>query len=184
MAETLTLSETVKSGARLLLKFGGNIFFNVMSEVASVEVVENLSISAATKLGVLYVGYKLLRPVVHRAVKKALGGEQDYQVDIKARSSHVVRFQCFKTDEEVLADYESERVKERFEEEFSKAGIKVEGLRVEIENLGEVNETKEAINNRYMQDVNKKKFNLYFFSCFHTRQTNVATTELIKFARK
>jgi hypothetical protein len=40
-------------------------------------------------------------------------------------------------------------MKERLQEEFSQIGIKVEGLKVEIENMVEVNETKEAINNRY-----------------------------------
>jgi hypothetical protein len=42
-------------------------------------------------------------------------------------------------------------MKKRFEEEFSQAGIKVEGLRVKIENVEEVNETKEAIIQRYRQ---------------------------------
>jgi membrane protease subunit (stomatin/prohibitin family) len=40
-------------------------------------------------------------------------------------------------------------MKERLQEEFSQIGIKVEGLKVEIENMVEVNETKEAINKRY-----------------------------------
>jgi hypothetical protein len=40
-------------------------------------------------------------------------------------------------------------MKERLQEEFSQIGIKVEGLKVEIENMVEVNETKEAISKRY-----------------------------------
>ena len=155
-----SLLEAAKStGVSILWKSstGGTFLFNVTTENAKValQMVEKLC-TTATKLGALYVGYKLLRPIVDGAVKKALGGDRDDQgdPDIGAGSLHV-RLHCF-TDErflEVLADYESGRMKERLREEFSKAGIKVEGLKVEIENMAEVNETKEAINNRYMYDV-------------------------------
>jgi hypothetical protein len=39
-------------------------------------------------------------------------------------------------------------MKERLQEEFSKSGIEVEGLKIEIKNLEEVNETKRAIESR------------------------------------
>jgi hypothetical protein len=55
------------------------------------------------------------------------------------------------TDErflEVWTDYESGKMKERLQEEFSESGIEIEGLKIEIENLEEVNETKEAIESR------------------------------------
>jgi hypothetical protein len=39
----------------------------------------------------------------------------------------------------------SGRMKERLQKEFLKAEIKVEGLKLEIENIKEVNETGEAI---------------------------------------
>ncbi len=42
-----------------------------------------------------------------------------------------------------------EKMKERLQKEFSQVGIKVGGLKVEIENMEEVNEIKEAINKRY-----------------------------------
>ena len=106
----------------------------------------------AVSLGALYVGYKLVKPLIETAVKRGLGGERDDQEvrGIRPGSLHVL-LHCF-TDErflEVLADYESGRMKERLQEEFSQIGIKVEGLKVEIENMVEVNETKEAINKRY-----------------------------------
>jgi hypothetical protein len=44
--------------------------------------------------------------------------------------------------------YESGKMKERLQEEFSQSGIEVEGLKIEIENLEEVNETKRAIESR------------------------------------
>ena len=106
----------------------------------------------AVSLGALYLGYKLVRPLIETAVKRGLGGERDDQEvrGIRPGSLHVL-LHCF-TDErflEVLADYESGRMKERLQEEFSQIEIKVEGLKVEIENMVEVNETKEAINKRY-----------------------------------
>ena len=115
------------------------------------DVVRYVGITAVS-LGALYLGYKLVRPLIETAVTRGLGGERDDQEvrGIRPGSLHVL-LHCF-TDErflEVLADYESGRMKERLQEEFSQIGIKVEGLKVEIENMLEVNETKEAINKRY-----------------------------------
>ncbi len=106
----------------------------------------------AGTLGVLYGGYKLLRPIIEGAVKRGFGGERDDQEvrRFDTGSLHVLLY-C-STDErylEVLEEYESGRMKERLLEEFSLVGIKVEGLKVEIENMVEVNKTKEAINKRY-----------------------------------
>jgi hypothetical protein len=134
-------------------KPGGEFSFSISTDSVEValQVVKEVC-KAATTLGALYVGYKLLRPVIEGAVKKALGGERDDQEvrDIKPGSLHVL-LSCV-TDErylEVLADHESGRMKERFQEEFSKVGIEVEGLKVEIENMAEVNERTEAVNKRY-----------------------------------
>jgi acetylglutamate kinase len=55
------------------------------------------------------------------------------------------------TDErflEVWTDYKSGKMKERLQEEFSKSGIEVKGLKIEIENFEKVNETKKAIESR------------------------------------
>ena len=105
-----------------------------------------------TTLGALYFGYKLMKPLIEGAVNKGLGGERDDQEvrGIRPGSLHV-QLHCF-TDErflEVLAEYETGKMKERLQKEFSQVGIKVEGLKVEIENMEEVNEIKEAINKRY-----------------------------------
>jgi hypothetical protein len=40
-------------------------------------------------------------------------------------------------------------MKKCLQEEFSQSGIEVEGLKIEIENLEEVNDSKKAIENRY-----------------------------------
>ena len=106
----------------------------------------------AVSLGALYLGYTLVRPLIETAVTRGLGGERDDQEvrDIRPGSLHVL-LHCF-TDErvlQVLADYESGRMKQRLQKEFSHIGIKVQGLKVEIENMAEVNKTKEGINKRY-----------------------------------
>ena len=121
-----------------------------LGEVAR-DVARDVCITAVS-LGALYVSYKLVRPLIETAVKRGLGGERDDQEvrGIRPGSLHIL-LHCL-TDErflEVLADYESGRMKERLQEEFSQIGIKVEGLKVEIENMAEVNERKEAINKRY-----------------------------------
>ena len=98
-------------------------------------------------LGVL-LGYKLLKPLVESAVKHAFGGDRDDQ-DVggfKPGSLHVI-IRCL-TDErflEIVDDYESGRMTERLQDEFSQVGIEVEGLKIKIENIEEVNKTKEAI---------------------------------------
>ena len=50
---------------------------------------------------------------------------------------------------EVWTDYESGKMKTRLQEEFTQCGIDIEGLKIKIENLEEVNDTKRAIESRY-----------------------------------
>ncbi len=128
---------------------GGPFSINISTD--NVQVAKEVC-KTVTTLGALYFGYKLLKPLIEGAVKKGLGGERDDQEvrGIRPGSLHV-QLHCF-TDErflEVLADYESGIMKERLQDGFSQVGIKVEGLKIEIENIVEVKETKEAINTRY-----------------------------------
>ena len=51
---------------------------------------------------------------------------------------------------EVLKDYESGKMKKRLEEELSRVGIEVEGMKVKIKNMEKVVETKKAIDIRYI----------------------------------
>jgi hypothetical protein len=109
--------------------------------------------STVVKLAALYTGYKMVKLAIDGVVKKGFGGERKDQKVEKIRpggSLHVL-LRCF-TDErflEVWEDYDSERIKERFQKEFSDVGIEVEGLKVEIENMEEVEQTKVAIHERY-----------------------------------
>jgi hypothetical protein len=61
---------------------------------------------------------------------------------------------------EVWEDYESGGITKRLQKEFSEVGIEVEGLKVEIENMEEVENTKAAINKRYRNQyrVHEKVF--------------------------
>ena len=143
MAESL--SEAIKSTGVI----GGDLLIDISTD--SVEVAKDVC-KTAIKLSTLYVGYQLFKPVIDAAVKKALGGERDDQEikDIKPGSLHIL-LHCF-TDKRflaVLTDYESGKMKERLQEEFSQVGIKVKGLKVEIQNMAEVNEIKKAICKRY-----------------------------------
>ena len=46
---------------------------------------------------------------------------------------------------EVLEGFESGRMKERLEKEFSEIGIEVEGLKIEIDNIEKVKKRKEQM---------------------------------------
>jgi hypothetical protein len=110
----------------------------------------------------------VLKPLIDVAVKRAFGGEREDQNvdDINPGSSLHVLLRCF-TDErflEVLADYESGRIKERLQIEFSRIGIKTEGLKVEIENMGKVKKLEEAINKRYKNNYRT-----------HTKKSHIKT---------
>ncbi len=128
---------------------GGPFSINISTD--NVQVAKEVC-KTVTTLGALYFGYKLMKPLIEGAVNKGLGGERDDQEvrGVRPGSLHV-QLHCF-TDErflEVLAEYETGKMKELLQKEFSQVGIKVEGLKVEIENMEEVNEIKEAINKRY-----------------------------------
>ncbi|XP_028410289.1 kinesin light chain-like [Dendronephthya gigantea] len=164
MAETFSeAGKVLRIGASL---FGGLFAFTVATD--NVEVAKEVCGTAKTLgqglgqglgaglgiglgLGAVYVAYNSLKPIIEGAVERGVGGERDDQ-DVRGIRPGSLHFElhCF-TDErflEVLADYESGRMKERLQEELSLVGIKVEGLKVKIENMEEVNEKKEAINLR------------------------------------
>jgi hypothetical protein len=132
----------------------GGAAVGVTKELGSANAVEiTKEICCATvSLGAIYAGYNLLRPVIDGAVKKCFGGERKDQdiPEIREGSLHV-RLRCF-TDKrflEVWEDYESGRIRKRLKKEFSDVGIEVEGLKVEIENMEEVENTRAAIYKRY-----------------------------------
>jgi hypothetical protein len=115
----------------------------------AVEITKVLS-GPAVKLGAIYAGYRLSKPLIDAAITKVLGGgeREDQEVqEIRPGSSLHVLLCCF-TDErflEVLEDYESGGITERLQKEFSEVGIEVEGLKVKIENMEEVEKTRAAI---------------------------------------
>ncbi|XP_028396157.1 kinesin light chain 1-like [Dendronephthya gigantea] len=115
-----------------------------------------LGVGLGLSLGALYFGYPALKSIIHNAITKGVGGKRDDQ-DVRDIRKGSLRFElhCF-TDIrflEVLADYESGRMKERLQEELSRVGIRVEGLKVKIENMEEVNEKKKANWRSYLTKV-------------------------------
>jgi hypothetical protein len=99
---------------------------------------------------------RLIRPLIEYAVNEVFGrNRDDQQIRIRPGCLHGVDLHCFTHERflEVLGDYESGGIKERLQNKFTEAGIKVEGLKVAIENMEEVNKIKAAINKRYMRVV-------------------------------
>ena len=151
--------EALSASLKYVTKGGGDLTINISTTDVQVvkDVVGTVCITAVT-LSALYTGYKLIKPLVDGAVKRSFGGDRDDQEirDIKPGSLNVL-LHCL-TDErflEVLEDYECGRLKERLQEEFLQAGIKIEGVKVEILNMEEVRKTKEAINERYVKKLFK-----------------------------
>ena len=124
---------------------GGNISITISSN--SAQSVRDVCITAVT-LGAIYAGYKLIAKAIDGAVSRGLGGERDDQEirDVRPGSLHVL-LDCF-TDQrllEVLDDFECGTMKERLEKEFLEIGIKLEGLRVKIDNIEEVKKRKDEM---------------------------------------
>ena len=133
-------------------EFSANIAGRIYSFVITCDksVVKDLCVTAVT-LYSIYTTHKLLAQAIDGIVNRGLGGpRQDQDIGgIKPGSLHV-KLHCF-TDErflEVWSDFESGRMKARLQEEFTKAGIDVDGLKIEIENMNEVNDTMRAIESR------------------------------------
>ena len=147
MAESLAGAEeeAAEGIGKIIVDVGGKISIRISS--ASARSVRDVCITAVT-MGAIYAGYKLIAKAIDGAVSRGLGGERDDQEirDIKPGSLHVL-LHCF-TDQrllEVLEDFQSGRMKERLEKEFSKIGIEVEGLKIEIDNIEEVKKRKEQM---------------------------------------
>ena len=138
---------------------GGKFLFNIATDNVQVareygDVVVRVAkefANAAVKLAGIWAVCYLSRPVIDAAIKKAFGDPRDDQNTGEPRPGSLhVQVRCFTNKRflDVLADYESGRVKQRLETELAKVGLKVEGLKVDIENRDEVNERKRAIEER------------------------------------
>ena len=81
----------------------------------------------AITLGALYTGYSLVRPLVQTAVETA----------IEKGFGRLLNEGIGEPKTESLADHNSEIVQQRLEEELAKVGLRVEGLKLKIEDLDE-----------------------------------------------
>ena len=79
---------------------------------------------------------------------------------------------------EVWTDYESGKMKTRLEEEFARSEIEIEGLKIEIENLEEVNDTKRAMESRY----SRIPLLIFFLNFFLKELTKTSMLEMRKYS--
>ena len=143
MAESLAAAQGIS--INVSLPVGGDISINIDS--ISATSVKDLC-ETGLKLGAMYVAHRLIAKAIDAAISRTLGGERDDQRigGIRPGSLHVL-LHCL-TDQrllEVLEDFECGTMKERLEKEFLEIGIKVEGLKVEIDNIEEVKKRKEQM---------------------------------------
>ena len=145
MAESLAGAAAQGISINVSLPLGGDISINIDS--ISATSVKDLY-ETGLKLGAMYAAYKLIAKAIDGAISRTLGGERDDQRigGIRPGSLHVL-LHCL-TDQrllEVLEDFECGTMKERLEKEFLEIGIKVEGLKVEIDNIEEVKKRKDQM---------------------------------------
>ena len=156
------LSDTVQSLSYKLEQPGGNILINVdtgNTEIAP-EAVQRVCKTATPEnvKGAVQEANEISRLALNADRNRLgqaatnLGNEQDDQGQLKINpGSSNILLHC-STDErflETLESYNSGKMKERSEEGFSRIGHKMKKLNVNIENVAEVNQTKEAIKKRY-----------------------------------
>ena len=130
-------------------------YFKLAITTESVKVIRPAGNKVNT-LGDVYADDDLLKQRLETGVRRGLqDGRDDQEVqEVKPGDSLHVSLYC-KTDErflEVLKDYKSEIMRERLENELSQIKeISICGLKVEITNMDEVQETAELIKMRYNQ---------------------------------
>ncbi|CAB4018448.1 Hypothetical predicted protein, partial [Paramuricea clavata] len=146
-----------------LSPFGGYISFVITTDnIHLAEKLLKVGGKACLGVGALTLGslfcYKTYKYLITDATKKGFEESEDRDdqefIGPESGSLHVI-LHCL-TDKrflEVLADYESGRIEERLEKEFSQIGIETEGLKVSIENMEEVNKIRTAINIRSWAEV-------------------------------
>ena len=131
--------------------FGRIIWISFNSDNVQMAGGETINLNGA-RLQDIYCKNKIVKQLLDGVVLKVLDSARNDQEVQNINSEYPrVLVQCF-TDErfvEVLADYDSGRMKNRLEEEFLKIGLDVQELQIVIENQEEVNVRKARILSRY-----------------------------------
>ena len=135
-----------------------SILLSINSE--KVQMVEGVCLNInGARLRDIYHSSKAVMKVIDSAILKGFGGSRpDQEVQNVDPEYLLVIMHCF-TDErfiDVLSDYDSGRMINRMQEEFSHIGLDVIGLEIKIENLEEVNMQKTRIIKRYLTSIHKK----------------------------
>ena len=135
--------------------FGRIIWISFNSDNVQMAGGETINLNGA-RLQDIYRKNKIVKQLLDGVVLKVLDSARNDQEVQNINSEYLrVLVQCF-TDErfvEVLADYDSGRMKNRLEEEFLKIGLDVQELQIVIENQEEVNVRKARILSRYYMMV-------------------------------
>ena len=151
---TGAISETVKTAARAVLDFSASCnpatgIFNFSLRIEDKWLARGIAVGAFTcTLAALYLRH---RENTERAVRNglegtAVDGRPDPEVREIGPGSLLVKLQCHtpRSFLQFVSDYESQKVKQRLEEELSKIGF-TEELSITIENIGEVEEHKKKL---------------------------------------
>ena len=135
--------------------FGRIIWISFNSDNVQMAGGETINLNGA-RLQDIYRKNKIVKQLLDGVVLKVFDSARNDQEVQNINSEYPrVLVQCF-TDErfvEVLADYDSGRMKNRLEEEFLKIGLDVQELQIVIENQEEVNVRKARILSRYYMMV-------------------------------
>ena len=156
MAESSDYAETTSQVAINSSTSGRIIWISFECDNVQMAGGECINMNGA-KLRDVYRCKKMVSQLLDGAVLKVLGGARDDQdvQNIKCEYFRVL-VQCF-TDErfvDLLADYDSGRMKNLLKQEFLKIGLEVPELRIVIENLEDVNVHKARILSRYYTRLN------------------------------
>ncbi len=151
MAESSNYADTLRQVAIASSSSGRIIWISFNSDNVQMAGGESINLNGA-RLRDIYSKNKIVKQLLDGVVLKVLGGARNDQEVQNGNSEYLhVLVQCF-TDErfvEVLADYDSGRMKNRLKEEFLKIGLDVQELQIIIENQEEVNLLKARILSRY-----------------------------------
>ena len=134
--------------------YGGLFLFRITTrkvevtkELVGVAVVGTVFVG----LGTLWAQSRMAGACINTTLKKGFGDENnDQDIAEPTNGSLLVRIRCF-TDQsflEVLAGYESEATTRRLEKELEQVGFNVEELKLQLENMDEVNKKRAAIYER------------------------------------
>ena len=111
---------------------------------------------SANSLSSVCTSFPNLKPSIEDAIKRGLGGERDDQEIHDFKPETLEASLCCKTGDrflQVLEDHESGELNKCLKEELSKVDVVVEELKIKIQDMEKVKNTKCTIINRYATKI-------------------------------